>query len=118
MCVIPSISDLNLPFLAHEEFLIIEECVVKETFSNVIDNKALIQLGQYGKRGVTLKMSVVLGRLASNRKFDVYDCGGGHPPRFAPKFAGIRGVWAQLIALLAWLTVAASTSIRARFARL
>ncbi|TKR62454.1 hypothetical protein L596_026411 [Steinernema carpocapsae] len=65
-------------------------------------------------RGV-VKIGVVLGRLAANRKFDVQNCGGGRPSRFAPKFAGIGGVWAQLIALAAWLTV--SASIRARLAR-
>ncbi|TKR64926.1 hypothetical protein L596_025398 [Steinernema carpocapsae] len=62
-------------------------------------------------RGV-VKIGVALGRLAANRKFDVQNCGGGRPSRFAP---GIGGVWAQLIALAAWLTV--SASIRARFAR-
>ena len=65
-------------------------------------------------RGV-VKIGVVLGRLAVNRKFDVQNCGGGRPSRFAPKFAGIGGVWAQLIPLAAWLTV--SASIRARLAR-
>ncbi|TKR62455.1 hypothetical protein L596_026412 [Steinernema carpocapsae] len=43
-------------------------------------------------RGV-VKIGVVLGRLAANRKFDVQNCGGGRPSRFAPKFAGIGGVW-------------------------